>query len=210
MIICCYAQIDRQWSEQELADKLLLLPENLHAEALRKRIWIDRQLNIAGKLLLVEVLKQFRQSLSLHDLQYNTHHRPYFNNSIDFNIAHSGNLVICCGTNVGKIGADIEQVKEIDLAEYHDHFTANEWNIIRNYPDILNGFFNFWTRKESILKAIGTGLHTPLSSVDVANDDVNYDDVAYYIQKLNIDAGYPCHIATTGESGNVKLLSVNI
>ena len=56
MIICCYAQIDRQWSEQELADKLLLLPVNLRADALRKRQWIDRQLNIAGKLLLMEVL----------------------------------------------------------------------------------------------------------------------------------------------------------
>lgn len=210
MIICCYAHIDRQWSEQKLADKLLLLPENLRGEALRKRQWIDRQLNIAGKLLLMEMLNQFQLPLSLSDLQYNTHHRPYFDSGIDFNIAHSGELVICCGTDSGKIGVDIERVKEIDLAEYNDHFTANEWDIIRNYPDVLNGFFNFWTRKEAVLKAIGTGFHTPLSSVDVAHDDVNYDGISYHIQKLNIDAGYPCHIATTGESGNVKLLSVNI
>ena len=150
MIICCYAHIDRQWSEKELADKLLLLPENLRGEALRKGQWIDRQLNIAGKLLLMEMLNQFQLPLLLSDLQYNTHHRPYFDSGIDFNIAHSGDLVICGGTDVGKIGADIEQVKEIDLAEYNDHFTANEWDIIRKYPDPFDVFFKFWARKDAV------------------------------------------------------------
>ena len=55
MITCCYTEIKHEWSEQELADKLALLPENLQQQALSKRQWMDRQLSIAGKLLLLKV-----------------------------------------------------------------------------------------------------------------------------------------------------------
>lgn len=209
MLTCCYTHIDRQWTEQELNEKLFLLPDNLRGEALRKSQWIDKQLNITGKLLLIELLKQFNLSLSLSELEYNTHHRPYFDNNFDFNITHSGNFAICCGTDTGKVGIDIEQIKPIDPSEYTDYFTDAEWKVIRSYPDIMTGFYDFWTRKEALLKAIGTGFHTPLASVDVTDDFVEYDNVPFHIQKLNIDAGYPCHCATTSPSA-VILLSVNL
>ncbi|HTI57915.1 4'-phosphopantetheinyl transferase family protein [Mucilaginibacter sp.] len=210
MLICCYTHIDRQWTEQELNEKLFLLPDSLHGEALRKRQWIDKQLNITGKLLLIELLKQFNLPLSLSELEYNTHHRPYFDNNFDFNIAHSGNFAICCGTDAGKVGIDIEQVKPINLNDYIDHFTNNEWRVIRSYQDIVKGFYIFWTRKEALLKAIGTGFHTPLSSVEVSGDTVTYDGVTYYIQQLNIVDGYVCHIAATTQPIGVKLLVVNL
>jgi len=209
MLTCCYAHIDRQWSEQELAEKLLLLPQNMRAEASKKRVWTDKQLYIAGKLLLAKLLQQFGIHFSLGDVKYSSYHRPYFDNGIDFNIAHSGNFAICCGAATGKVGIDIEQIKPIDLGEYTDYFTDAEWEIIRSYPDIMRGFYDFWTRKEALLKAIGTGFHIPLSSVDVTGDVFEYDNVTYHIQKLNIDAGYPCHIATTSPS-DVILLAVNL
>jgi 4'-phosphopantetheinyl transferase len=209
MLTCCYTHIDPQWSEQELTEKVLLLPQNMRAEALKKRAWTDKQLYIAGKLLLAKVLQQFDVRVSLGDVKYNSHHRPYFDNGIDFNIAHSGNLAVCCGTDTGRVGIDIEQIKPIDLSEYTDYFTYAEWEVIRRYPDIMRGFYDFWTRKEALLKAIGTGFHTPLASVDVTHDVVEYDNVTYHIQKLNIDAAYPCHCATTSPSG-VILLTVNL
>ena len=198
MVICCYSLITKEWTDQELADKSLLLPKNLVDEALQKRQWIDRQLSIAGKLLLREVLAQFGLGqLSLDNVKFTNHHRPRFDANIDFNISHSGNLVTCCATDKGKIGIDIEQVKPIDFGEYLDYFTPNEWSTIHNaaYPD--NSFYDFWTRKEAVLKALGTGFHTPLSSVDVTNDSVTYDDVTYHIQNINLHEDYICNIAIT-------------
>src|SRR5665213_3335994 len=128
MIICFYTEINHQWSEQEFADKLVLLPAKLRQQVLRKRQWKDRQLSIAGKLLLLQVMKELACQSTLPDLQYNAYHRPYFDNWPDFNIAHSGNMVICCGTDNGQTGIDIEQVKDIDLADYTDYFTPNEWD----------------------------------------------------------------------------------
>ena len=210
MVICCYTEIKHQWSEQELADKLALLPENLRQQALRKRRWIDRQLSVAGKLLLIRLLAEFNSYFTLSHLKYNTYHRPYFNAEFDFNIAHSGNMVICCGTDTGQIGIDIEQVKEIDLDDYLNYFTKNEWDKIDHYPKRFNGFYNFWTRKEAVLKAIGSGFHTPLSSVDVSNESVVYDDIIYHIQSLEIDPNYKCHIATTQISSGIRLININV
>lgn len=212
MIICCYTEISRQWNEQELTDKLMLLPSDLRQAALRKRQWIDRQLSIAGILLLSEALKKLGGDnlFSPDDIKYSTHHRPYLEGAIDFNIAHSGNMVVCCATDNGKIGVDIEQIKEIDLADYTDYFTANEWSRINNYPNRFDGFYNFWTRKEAVLKAIGTGFHTPLSSVDVSADEITYDDVTYYIRSLDIVPGYKSNIASTTGHADVQLIALNL
>src|ERR1700761_437867 len=132
MITCNYTEITHEWSEQELADKLVLLPENLRAAALRKRQWIDKQLSIAGKLLARNLLKEIGSNLSFDLLKYNIYHRPYFEGGPDFNIAHSGNIVICCIADAGQVGIDIELIKNIDLGDYSDYFTPNEWNQINN------------------------------------------------------------------------------
>jgi 4'-phosphopantetheinyl transferase len=210
MIICCYTEINYQWSEQELAEKLALLSGKLQQQALRKRQWIDKQMSVAGKLLLLSLLKEFDSKLILSDLQYNTYHRPYFNAEFDFNIAHSGNMVTCCGTDIGQIGIDIEHIKEIDLSDYTDYFTTNEWNIIDNYSNRSSGFYDFWTRKEAVLKAIGSGFHTPLSSVDVSEESVVYDDITYHIQPLEINQEYKCHLATSKISPGIRLVNIKL
>jgi 4'-phosphopantetheinyl transferase len=210
MITCCYTEISYQWNEQELAAKLVLLPEKLQQQALRKRQWIDKQLAIAGKVLLMRVLRELDSQALLADLKYNTHHRPYLENGPDFNIAHSGNMVVCCGTNDGQIGIDIEEVKEIDLNDYTDYFTPNEWEKINNYPNRYDGFYNFWTRKEAVLKALGTGFHTPLSTVDVTEDAVSYDGITYHIRPLNIHADYKCHVASTEPTNVINLSPISI
>lgn len=197
MIICRHSEIARRWDEQELTDKLMLLSADLQQAALRKRRWMDKQLFIAGKILLLQVLKDMGNPLSLSDLRYNTHKRPYFDAGVDFNISHSGTRVICCATDQGKIGIDIEQIKTISLSDYPDYFTKNEWDYIDGHEREFKGFYNLWTRKEAVLKAIGTGFHAPLSSVDVVADRVEYDNITYYIQPLTIAPGYPCHIAST-------------
>jgi 4'-phosphopantetheinyl transferase len=212
MIVCCYTQIKKQWTGQELTDKLLLLPEDQRQSAQQKRRWIDKQLTIAGKLLLLKALKALRveSKFKLSDLLYNSHKRPYFDGNIDFNISHSADVVICCATDKGMIGADIEEVKEIDLSYYPNYFTSKEWQYINGHNSKFDGFYNFWTRKEAVLKAIGTGFHTPLDEVDVSEDMITYDDIDYYIRSINISHNYKCHIATTIKQDDIRLLPVEL
>jgi 4'-phosphopantetheinyl transferase len=209
MITCCYTEIKHEWNQQELAEKLLLLPEKLQLQALRKRQWTDRQLSVAGKLLLLKLLQEQNNVHSLADLKYNEYRRPYFEGGPDFNIAHSGNIVICGMTDEGQIGVDTEQVNQLDFNDFTDFFTENEWHYINNHPDKFDGFYNFWTKKEAVLKAIGSGFHTPLNSVDVSGENVIYDGITYQITALNTHPGYKCHIATTVLPQNIQLQEVN-
>jgi len=210
MIICCHSEINREWDEQKLTERLGLLSLPLQEAAIRKRRWIDKQLSIAGKLLLLEVLKNLGiDTHSFSDLKYNTYKRPYLDSGIDFNISHSGNRVVCCGIVQGMVGVDIEQIRVINLDDYPDYFTANEWDYIHSHTDKFAGFYNIWTRKEAVLKAIGTGFHTPLNSVDVVEDIVQYDDVSYYMQAVKIAENYPCYIASTVKD-EVKAISIEL
>jgi len=198
MVICYYSEINKQWSESELEEKLKLLPEPLQIEIKRKKRWMDQQLSITGKLLLKELIVALEASqLSLAAIKYTDHNRPWFDSRIDFNIAHSGNFVICCGTNSGSIGVDIELIKPIELDDYIDYFTSDEWRIIRDSEHPSDSFFEFWTRKEAVVKAVGAGLHIPLSDIDVINNRVIYNEIDYYIQKLIIAKDYQCHLAST-------------
>lgn len=212
MVICSFTEIDNTWNEQELADKLMLLTDDQQQATLRKRQWMDKQLTIAGKLLLLKVLKKlrFEKNLSLVDIKYSEYKRPYFDAPMDFNIAHSGNIAMCCGMLLGELGIDIEEVKPIDLKDYTDYFTPNEWKHINNAADSQEAFYYYWTRKEAIIKAIGTGFHTPLSSVDVSGDSLVYDDVTYHLYPLKIKEGYQCHIACTVEIDDLRLMKVNL
>lgn len=210
MIICCYTEISQLWSVDEFADKLALLPERSKKEAIHKRHWLDRQLSVAGKLLLIQLLKNLGldRKLSLSHLKFSPYNRPYFTDGFDFNISHSGNFAICCGVLNGKVGVDIEQIKTIDLDDFISHFSENEWNKINRSSDRGESFYHFWTRKEAVLKAIGTGFQIPLSSVDVTAEQVDYDGHTYYLRSLAIGDTYKCHIATTISHANVHLIPV--
>jgi 4'-phosphopantetheinyl transferase len=209
MITCCYTEIKHEWGQQELTERLGLLPEKLQQQALRKRQWIDRQLAIAGKLLLLKLLRDRNSQYVLDDLEYNQYRRPYFDGGPDFNIAHSGNIVICGITDQGQIGVDIEQINKLDFNDFTDFFTKNEWHYINSHPDKFDGFYNFWTKKEAVLKTIGSGFHTPLDAVDVSGENLVYDDITYHIKTLVIHPDYKCHIATTLIPQNIQPQKVN-
>lgn len=210
MITCYYSEIKQQWSDETLAANLALLTEKMQQQAMRKRRWTDRQLTVSGKLLLLNILKDNSDIQTLSNLVYNEYHRPYFDKGRDFNIAHAGDIVICASTDTGQIGIDIEEVKTINFNDFNDFFTGNEWHYINDHPDKFDGFYNFWTRKEAVLKAIGSGFHTPLNSVDVSADIVVYDDISYYITPLQVHSSYKCHIATTVLPSGINLRRVDI
>ena len=212
MFICLYTEINHPWSQQQLADKLALLPDELKQQALQKRLWLDMQLNIGGKLLLKQLLKKIglENKLLLQDLKFTAAKRPYFDSGLDFNISHSGNIVTCAITDEGRIGVDVEQIKKLNPDNYTEYFTPNEWQHIHDATDNRAGFYHYWTRKEAVLKAIGTGFHTPLDSVDTCEDHLRYDDINYNLTTLQLHKKYKCHIASTVLPGHVKVVKVEV
>lgn len=92
---------------------------------------------------------------------------------IEFNIAHSGNLVVMAFARGIPVGVDVEwcgrKIGDRDaIAERF--FAPGEVRRYEALPDAEKhrAFVNCWTRKEAFVKAIGDGLSMPLSEFEVA------------------------------------------
>ncbi|MES2807263.1 MAG: 4'-phosphopantetheinyl transferase superfamily protein [Bacteroidota bacterium] len=196
MIACFHTEITSEWTDEELRQKAALIPDAIIKAILAKRNHLDIQLSVSGYLLLLKLIKYFKADVTLHDIIFNTYKRPGFNKDLDFNISHSGNRVICCATNEGKVGIDIEQVKPITI-NLDDYFNPAEQQYIRAAQNPESELINYWTRKEAVLKAIGTGVFTPLLDIDVSTDTVISTNEICYLYTVGIDLAYKCNIAAT-------------
>jgi 4'-phosphopantetheinyl transferase len=87
---------------------------------------------------------------------------------IRFNLSHSEGLVMCGVTRDCDIGVDVEDAERPTRAAFaslSSYFSAGEIRDINALPVELqkSRFFDYWTLKESYIKARGMGLAIPLS-----------------------------------------------
>ena len=85
-----------------------------------------------------------------------------------FNLSHAGDYAAAV-FDEGEVGIDVEQARRVNVNVMRRQFTAEENAYLLSEPD---AFLRLWTRKESYCKAVGEGLHLPLSSFDVLEDKV--------------------------------------
>jgi 4'-phosphopantetheinyl transferase len=89
---------------------------------------------------------------------------------IAFNLSHSGDLAIVAVTAGMPIGVDIERVEPKPGPFAGDFLAPGEAAALAAVAprDRDEAFTRCWTRKEAYLKALGTGLNTPLSDFEVS------------------------------------------
>lgn len=100
---------------------------------------------------------------------------------IEFNLSHSEDLAVVAVSFGSILGVDVEQVREMpDWPQMARQFFSDvEIAAIERVPPHQAGmmFLRFWTRKEALLKAMGTGLQDDLSSFCTAADDLDQASV---------------------------------
>ena len=196
MIKIYFAKNDHEWHKEKLDKMLLPLSEAMRNKILAYKGWQDRQSRILGKWLLLRLIAHFKLDLSLADIKYTEFNKPYFT-GFNFSTAHSGEMVICAGDINGDIGIDIEKIQPIVLEDYQEQLTKNEWAFIQNTTESIDAFYQIWTKKEALLKAIGRGVDIEFNLLDVCVDKINYDGKSYSFYPLSIAEGYIAHIATS-------------
>ncbi|MBF0287787.1 MAG: 4'-phosphopantetheinyl transferase superfamily protein [SAR324 cluster bacterium] len=86
--------------------------------------------------------------------------------SLCFNLSHTEGLIILGVTLNQKIGVDVEDTerKNISALELKKFFSSQEFDDLQNLSGKEQGirFFDYWTLKESYIKACGMGLSLPL------------------------------------------------
>lgn len=159
---CHIHQLCDEQTSQHLLDTLPLI---LKERIVIYKDWKDRQSRIAGKLLLSWLLNEIgaNEFADLHQLKFGIHNKPYFDGDLEFNIAHSGDVVICGVSQKKVIGVDIELVRPIEIVEFTAYFLAEDIYTINNNSQPTKMFYQLWTRREALSKALGTGvmMNTP-------------------------------------------------
>lgn len=197
-MVVLFSKVKNKWDDEILKAKISCLPILIQDKILCKHRWQDRQLEAVGKLLLLEIMKKYAdESLLMDDLNYNQYLRPFFNADFDFNISHSGEIAVCAGSRLNKVGFDIEKVNDIDIYGFEFQFSKSEWGSIITSENVTEQFYQLWTRKEALAKAIGTGLNTDFKMLNITTDDVLYQGVNYHLQNISIATGYKACVATS-------------
>ena len=105
-----------------------------------------------------------------------------------FNISHSDNLVVCAVTTHGPIGLDVEKQKQVTLKNFEPWFTEKEWTQIINSSSPIRKFYWYWTRKESILKALGVNL-SYLNKIEIDSTKDIFIDKGKEFHLMDLDFG---------------------
>lgn len=110
-------------------------------------------------------------------LTYGIHGKPalettYSGERLCFNVSHSHGWAVLAFTLDRELGVDVEMLRPMDTAEglAKRFFSPRESQVLLGLPieERAAAFFRCWTRKEAYIKAIGTGLTTPLDQFDVS------------------------------------------
>lgn len=160
---------------QQLA-QTLSADEHLRAE--RFYFDLDKARFIVGRGLLRTILSRYL-GMAANQLQfcYNSQGKPDLvqmsgGDRLRFNLSHSQGLVLYAVSCDRSIGIDLEYIRPIaDIEQIVKSFFSDyEKTVFEHLPSHQKqvAFFNCWTRKEALIKAVGDGLTLPLDSFDVS------------------------------------------
>ena len=121
---------------------------------------------------------------------------------LEFNVAHSGDLIIYAFANCVRLGIDVEKIDPgINVLESATQFCApSEMEVLARLSGVSRpqAFFRLWARKEAVLKATGEGFSRSPTGFDVL-DGVRAADAG----KISND------ISSTGSLWQVRDLDVH-
>jgi 4'-phosphopantetheinyl transferase len=132
--------------------------------------------------------------------------------SLRFNVSNTADVAVVAVAQELDLGVDVEQVRHLEDARAlaHRFFAAAERAALDSLPaaELDAAFFRCWTRKEAVLKALGSGLAWPLNqfAVSLAVDAPRVesfqgptsDDAPWRLLHLVPAEGYVGALATRG------------
>ncbi len=152
------------------------------------------------------------------ELTYESKGKPRLagSSTLCFNLSHSGDLALLAVTSGLEVGVDVEIVRsDLQVDGLARFFTdAERTRILALSPgEKESTFFRWWTRKEAVLKAEGSGLSGGLDRLDISGcppDFVRFPDGGrqwWRVEDLEVDSGYAAAVAAPPGEWQVRLRS---
>jgi 4'-phosphopantetheinyl transferase len=177
-----YADLD---NEELLREYRSLLSETERQQELRFHFARDRRRYVVTRALVRTVLSRYADVAPREwTFAVNDYGRPLIANAaasarqISFNVSHTDSLIILAVGHGHEVGVDVENTRaRAACIEVADRFFApEEVSALHALPKARQQqrFFEYWTLKESYIKARSMGLSIPLDhfSFDLSEDGI--------------------------------------
>lgn len=125
----------------------------------------------ALRCILADALLRYALGEDTFTVETGEYGKPYIRERPDFhyNLSHSGDWVVIAWADT-PVGVDIQKMQwdEKKLRLLRRCFTAEEQTyVLEGEEGIQDRFYEIWTKKESYLKYLGTGIRSALNSFSV-------------------------------------------
>ena len=188
------AQIDAMQVEQWLC-----------ALSSQKKVSIQRLLHYRNRVTSLSGLRLLNlcaqdeeiRGFKLSDVENPETGKPFWKNddvSFDFNITHSGNLILLVASTTLKVGVDVEEIRPLKRLSFKMVMSPDELAAIQQQPTI---FFDLWSKKEAVVKAADTPGISRMSDVILKQDQAVLDDELWWLKTIDLDKQYAINLATS-------------
>ncbi len=207
-IYVLYTTNDSPIAENTFKMYLNYLPDHLKEEVLKYRKWNDKQNCLIGKILLSLGYNQIEdRELDFNFLKRDKFGKPYLiDSNFEFNISHTKNTVVCAFSK-DKIGIDIETVREIDLQYFETVFSIQEMKTIK--AEDINKFYEIWTKKEALAKAVGKGFGIDFLTIKVDDESVFYEDEQWQTNHFILNDNF-CSLVFKNPKNRIRIKCLSI
>ncbi len=138
--------------------------------------------------------------------EYSEYGKPYLKNAdIHFNISHSNEYVLYAFSKNRRLGIDVEFCKpNIDFLSLSKEIcTEKEYHLLSSFSsdEQMHAFYQYWTYKEAIVKALGLGLSFPIKQIEIELNKIENDrpvvagDLHWSIREIPIGNNYAAALA---------------
>lgn len=150
-------------SEEEFETLMEFLSDDEKFKVSRFHFRIDQEISLLSRFLLRQLLaSHLNNSPEEIIFSYSEYGRPFLAD-YDFNVSHAGDWIVIAVASNGRVGVDVEKIRQVEENLADVCFTSQEKEVIfSNERFDVEKFFDFWTLKEAFLKADGRGLSFPL------------------------------------------------
>ncbi|MBQ0027569.1 MAG: 4'-phosphopantetheinyl transferase superfamily protein [Lachnospiraceae bacterium] len=184
----------------------------------------DKKRSLGAGILFEKALDDIGVPKNERVIGYGEHGKPQLelHPEVCFNISHSGKYAVLVINTQGNIcGCDVEYINNKRKIENIAKriLTASEAEMINeinasDHNEGIRAFYDIWTVKESIVKAIGIGLGIEFSDIDIAARSeeggsvvkavVRSSSEVFYIKRIELDSEYSLSICTKDENISIS------
>lgn len=169
----------------------------------------DKKRSLAAGLVLEYALREVGLTQKDCKLEYGKNGKPKITEEqeIHFNLSHAKDYAVVAFSKE-EVGIDIEQIRKGKEKIAERFFSTEEKELLHEkWSD--STFTKIWTRKESFVKAYGTGLSIPIDQFSVLSDSVEKEAV-YYLESVQFMQDYWISVCKKNRKPDIIMQEIHL